>query len=44
MQIMSMKKEVRSDTLLLADVFEKFRSMCIEIYELDLAKFLSALG
>ena len=44
MQIMSMKKEVQSDTLLLADVFEKFRSMCIEIYELDLAKFLSALG
>ena len=35
---------VQSDTLLLADVFENFRNMCIEIYELDPAKFLSALG
>ena len=25
---------VQSDTLLLADVFEKFRNKCIEIYEL----------
>ena len=33
-----------SDTLLLADVFEKFRTMCLEIYELDPAKFLSAPG
>ena len=31
---------VQSDTLLLADVFENFRNMCLEIYEL--AKFLSA--
>ena len=30
------------NTLLLADVFEHFRDKCIEIYELDLAHFLSA--
>ena len=35
---------VQCDTLLLADVFEKFRDKCIEIYELDPAQFLSALG
>ena len=35
---------VQSDTLLLADVFEKFRNKCIEIYELDPAQFLSAPG
>ena len=33
---------VRSDTLLLADVFENFRNKCIEIYELYPAHFLSA--
>ena len=33
---------VQSDTLLLADVFENFRIMRINIYELDPAKFLSA--
>ena len=33
---------VQSDTLLLADVFENFRNMCLEIHELDPAKFLSA--
>ena len=33
---------VQSDTLLLADVFEKFRNKCIEIYELDPGNFLSA--
>ena len=26
---------VQSDTLLLPDVFEKFRNLCLEIYELD---------
>ena len=35
---------IQSDTLLLADVFEIFRNMCINIYELDPAKFLSATG
>ena len=35
---------VQSDTLLLADVSENFRDMCIEIYELDPAHFLSAPG
>ena len=33
---------VQGDTLLLADVFEDFRNMCLEIYELDHAKFISA--
>ena len=33
-----------SDTLLLADVFEKYRKMCLKIYQLDTAKFLSAPG
>ena len=33
---------VQSDTLLLADVFENCRNMCIEVYELDPAHFLSA--
>ena len=32
---------VQSDTLLLADVIENFRNMCIEVYELDPAHFLS---
>ena len=35
---------VQGDTLLLADVFENFRNMSLEIYELDPAKFLSAPG
>ena len=34
---------VKYDTLLLADVFEKFRDKCIEIYGLDPAHFLSEL-
>ena len=29
---------------MLADVFENFRNMCINIHELDPAKFLSAPG
>ena len=33
-----------SDTLILADVFENFRKMCLEIYDLDPAKFLSVPG
>ena len=35
---------VQSDTLLLADVFENFRNMCINVYELDPAHFLSLPG
>ena len=35
---------VQSDTLLLADVFENFRDMCIKEYELDPAHFLSLPG
>ena len=35
---------VKSDTLLLADVFEYLRDKCIEIYELDPAHVLSAPG
>ena len=35
---------VQSDTLLLADVFENFRNMCIKVYELDRVHFLSLPG
>ena len=35
---------VQSDTLLLADVFENFRNMCMKVYELDPAHFLSLPG
>ena len=35
---------LNSDTLFLANVFEKFRKMCLKIYHLDPAKFLSAPG
>ena len=34
---------VQTDTLLLADVFEKFTDMCIDIYGLDPSYILSAL-
>ena len=34
----------RSDTLLLADVFENFRNMYLKIYHLDPVKFLSVPG
>ena len=34
----------QSDTLVLANVFENFRNMCIKIGELDPTKFLSAPG
>ena len=35
---------VKSDTLILADVFENLRNMCIKVYELDPAHFLSLPG
>ena len=35
---------VQRDTLLLADVFENFRDMCLKEYELDPAHFLSLPG
>ena len=35
---------VQNDTLLLADVFNNFRNMCIKEYELDPAHFLSLRG
>ena len=35
---------VQSDTLLLVDVFENFRNMCIKVYELDPVHFVSLPG
>ena len=35
---------LKSDTLLLANVLENFRKMCLKIDHLDLSKFLSAPG
>ena len=35
---------VESNKLLLADIFENFQNMCLEIYDIDPAKFLSAPG
>ena len=35
---------VQSNTLLLIDVSENFRNMCLKIYELNPVKFLSAPG
>ena len=35
---------IRSNTLLLDDVLENFRDICIEIYEPDPAKFPWAAG
>ena len=35
---------VQSDSLLLADVFENFRNVCIEVYEVDPARLLSLPG
>ena len=35
---------VKSDTLQLADIFENFRNMCIETYQLDHCYFVSVPG
>ena len=37
-------KKLKERFLLLADVFEKFGNMCLEIYELDPEKFVEAPG
>ena len=33
---------LKSNAFLLTDVFENFRKICLEFYEIDLTKFLSA--
>ena len=33
---------LQNDTLLLADIFDNFRNMCLEIYELEPARFPTA--
>ena len=35
---------VKSNSLLVADVFENFRNMCLQIYQIDSAKFTLAPG
>ena len=35
---------LKSDALLLADVFENFRKMCLKNYHLDPVKFVSVPG
>ena len=35
---------LKSGTLLLTDVFENFRKMCLKVYHFDPVKFLSAPG
>ena len=34
----------QSDTLLISDIYENFRNMCLNIYELDPVYFVSAPG
>ena len=41
---MNIATYVQSDTLLLQDVFENFRNMCLEIYGFDPVYFVSAPG
>ena len=40
----NLTEDLRSDTLLLADVFENFRQSCLKNYELDPAHFVSLPG
>ena len=39
-----LREYLKSDVLLLADVFENVTKICLKIYELDLVKLISALG
>ena len=41
-KILKKKGKYQSETLLLTDVFQNFRNMCLKIYELDPANFCSA--
>ena len=41
-EIKNLDEYLKSNTLLLADVFQNIRKMCLKIYHLDAAKFLSA--
>ena len=44
MHVKRVCKDFEIKNLLLADVFQNFRKICLEIYQLDPVKFLSALG
>ena len=35
---------LKTDILLLADVFEKFRNMCLKCYKLDSCHYFSSIG
>ena len=35
---------IQSNTFLLADIFENFQNMCLKVYELDSACFLTTPG
>ena len=35
---------LKIDALILADIFQNLRKMCLKIYEVDPAKFISAPG
>ena len=43
-EIKTLDLYIQSNGLLLADVFETFRNMCLKLYELDIVKFLSPPG
>ena len=35
---------IKTDTLVLCDVFEKFKSLCLDYYKLDPCHYVSATG
>ena len=41
---MNINLYVQNDTLLLVDVFNKFRNMYLKVYELNPARFFSGAG